>query len=331
MTFNNRATISDVRNYYTEFVKLRHLESNFHDHHVVTSVQKVFKINNHIDMESGEVLPCCRNVKKNHPYHWEVRGYKLTDDTDDRTSQREEFCFTAPHVVIATGTFDIPNRLNIPGETLPHVYHSLHELDHNLNGNMISSSSNGNDPILVVGAGLSAADAILMALKAERQVIHVFRSGANDSSLIFKKLPAGMYPEYHQIHSLMKGTICNPLYRPYPKHRIEEIKEDMGVLLEKIDSDDITSVDISCVIILIGARPDLSFLQQDGRNLGIVSRHPIDSKHNPIDIDLYSYQSNQVPGLFALGPLIGDNFVRFGIAGTLGVTNYLLRKRRKHF
>ena len=64
------------------------------------------------------------------------------------------------------------------------------------------------------------------------------------------------------------------------------------------------------MVVLIGASPRLDFLQTSaGSNLGRIPDLPLD-KNNPIDIDVYTHQSVNVPGLFAMGPLVGDNFVR---------------------
>jgi hypothetical protein len=84
-----------------------------------------------------------------------------------------------------------------------------------------------------------------------------------------------IYPEYHRIHSLMKGNLSDPLYKSYCKHQLIDLKEDQGALLESTDSKDIISVDISMAVILIGSRPDLSFLPSDGKNLGVVPRYSI--------------------------------------------------------
>ncbi len=65
---------------------------------------------------------------------------------------------------------------------------------------------------------------------------------------------------------------------------------------------------VSFVLVLIGATPDLEFLKTDSE-LGQVPGAPIE-RENPIDIDVYTHQSLNVPGLFAMGPLTGDNFVR---------------------
>ena len=317
------------------YVEEKNIAQNFYDYHTVTSIQKVYGNKKRIDSESGEAEPCCSNMK-NHPFCWEVRGYRVTGDHDDIPDDdldlsREEFCISALNVVLATGTYDIPNKLGVSGESLPCVSHSLHEFESVINNKLTLTSDPVTltpDPVLIVGAGLSAADAVLMALDNEIPVIHVFRRGANDSSLVLKKLPPNMYPEYHRVHSLMKGTASSPLYKPIAKQEVAEILEDQKVLLtpSKKGCTEMSSVEVSHVVILIGARPDLSFLPLGGRDLGVIRKFPIESKHNPINIDPYTYQSVHEPGLFAMGPLIGDNFVRFCLGGALGITNYLCSK-----
>ena len=376
---SNRATTGDVRDYYEEYVDSKGLKEHFRDFHVVTSVQKVFYTRNGADCESGEVEPCCQNIRQNHHFLWEVRGYRilghaaqssrdseeaveggresdeekasadnssssscstedLTNLADDAslTLDREDFCYVTPRVVLATGTYDIPNRLGIHGENFPSVIHSLCALERRLSDNDLTRTS---APICVVGAGLSAADAILMALEAGLPVMHVFRCGPSDPSLIFRKLPQTIYPEYHRVAMLMKGQEEHELYQAYPRHRLVEIGQQMVLLKPSLSrsspsrspsppgsDQSIVSIDVSLTVIMIGSRPDLSFLNGGGRTLGQVPKWPIDSKHNPVDVDPFSYQSIHEPGLFALGPLIGDNFVRFGIGGALGIMNYLCTK-----
>lgn len=52
------------------------------------------------------------------------------------------------------------------------------------------------EPVLVVGAGLSAADAIIAVRGRNVPVIHVFRSKSPELN---KQLPENLYPEYHKV------------------------------------------------------------------------------------------------------------------------------------
>lgn len=51
-------------------------------------------------------------------------------------------------------------------------------------------------PVLVVGAGLSAADAVSICRSSGINVIHVYR---NRSAGLDKMLPETVYPEYHEV------------------------------------------------------------------------------------------------------------------------------------
>lgn len=51
-------------------------------------------------------------------------------------------------------------------------------------------------PVVIVGAGLSAADAVTICRSSGINVIHVYR---NRSAGLDKMLPENVYPEYHEV------------------------------------------------------------------------------------------------------------------------------------
>ena len=70
---------------------------------------------------------------------------------------------------------------------------------------------------------------------------------------------------------------------------------------------------MSYIAVCIGSHPDLSFLPPEMKldcNLGIIPGVPVDCKSNPVAIDTASHECIREPGLFALGPVAGENFVR---------------------
>ena len=93
---------------------------------------------------------------------------------------------------------------------------------------------------------------------------------------------------------------------------------------------------VSYVLALVGARPNLDFLDVDAsddlqinsKDIGIIKETPI-SKNNPVDINIYTFESVLHNGLYAMGPLVGDNFVRFLQGGALAITSHILKKQRK--
>jgi lysine/ornithine N-monooxygenase len=87
---------------------------------------------------------------------YKVKGYSLNKETD----RIETFNYLTRNLVLATGSSNLPNVLNVKGEDLPFVLHSLNDLEHLIASGHLNQNS---DPIMVVGAGLSAADAVIAA------------------------------------------------------------------------------------------------------------------------------------------------------------------------
>jgi len=184
-----------------------------------------------------------------------------------------------------------------------------------------------SEPVLVVGAGLSAADAIICCRARGVPVIHVFRRSADDPGVVYRNLPSVVYPEYRSVHEWMQtGTDGTDGYRSYPEHSIQQCGVDGAVLLCGINTREKVLVQVSAMLVQIGARPDLSFMPRAGRNLGSIPDCYIDSRHNPIAVDQFSHQCMNEAGLFAMGPVVGDNFVRFLQGGALAITNHLWKK-----
>ena len=211
--------------------------------------------------------------------------------------------YLTKNVVLATGSYDKPNILEVTGEDLPYVVHSLKEME-----DKMTSGDVGIDPILVVGAGLSAADAIIAALNRGHSVIHAFRREPDDRRIIFNNLPAGLYPEYHGVHKMMEGLASHPGYKPYAKTHVSKIEANGTVTLHGMSN--LERVRVSLLVVLIGSSPNLDFLEDTGHDMGVVSAEAI-SRNNPIDVDLFTHESVRHSGIYAMGPLIGDNFVRF--------------------
>lgn len=65
-------------------------------------------------------------------------------------------------------------------------------------------------------------------------------------------------------------------------------------------------------------------------SLGEDSSKPIDCKTNPIAVDKFTneIQRVNVKGLYAMGPLVGDNFIRFIPGGALAITAALNKMNR---
>lgn len=248
-------------------------------------------------------------------YIWEVSVLSLTDN--------RAYSVRAKYVVLATGTSDVPNTMGIPGEHLSFVKHGVTkvtELLHHVN-------RLDNFPILVIGAGLSAADAILCASKQGFNVIHVFReTPCGNPSQMLRKLPKAVYPEYVRMYELMCGDVQTDWYHSYAQYEVHRILDNHQVMLENKDGDS-EILEISLALFQIGSSPDLSFMPSQGTTLGLEQGQKININHNPLDVNPFTNESLVEHGLYALGPLVGDNFVRFVKGGAIAIVQDLQRKK----
>ena len=168
--------------------------------------------------------------------------------------------------------------------------------------------------------------------------------------MIFKVLPKALYPEYQEVYRLMRGDKIDSgpsAYLPLPEHELVEIIPGRLAVFEERSSGARVSLRLSHLAILIGSSPDLDFLEPKlRRRLGVVKAPeeveeaegedaptttpliPI-GRSNPVDIELFTNEAVDVPGVYAMGPLVGDNFVRFLLGGALAIATDVIRKEKK--
>ena len=307
---SERASMRDVQAYYTAYVRDKGLDERFVSGTTVTSVERVLDVQHRIDADSGEQQPCgARHAPRCHM--WEVRGYRSAGGGG---AGRRGFCYRARRVVLATGAMEQPRRLNVPGEGAAYVTHAA-------SSRIVDSAAS----VLVVGGGLSAADAVLRACRRGAAVVHVFRRSADDPQTTLKGLPPSLYPEYRRVHQLMCGRLTHPAYTAYAQHRVRAFHADGSVLIAG-DGGDIV-VDVDAAAVLIGGRPDLHFLPYAGHRLRREPERDFDSVSNPLRVDPYSLECIGEAGLYAMGALVGDNFVRFLCGGALAICAHVVRAR----
>jgi hypothetical protein len=71
--------------------------------------------------------------------------------------------------------------------------------------------------------------------------------------------------------------------------------------------------------------PESQKRDDSGIGFGEDPKKAVDCKNNPIGVNKFTNEFIHVPGVFALGPLVGDNFVRFIAGGALSISAYLMR------
>ncbi|XP_054276279.1 oxidative stress-induced growth inhibitor 1-like [Macrosteles quadrilineatus] len=312
-----RVPVASVAAYYRDYVRLMRLGKYLRNNVVVTSVRRLPPLNLKKDCS-------CASAQ------WSVEGYD--------TETHKPFSYVCRSVVMATGSTDQPNRLCVPGEmdNTSWVFHDLAAFEKALaqfvkDNPGIKDGSRSVDPVCVVGAGLSAADAVLACRFHSVPLIHVFRrSGISPEHA----LPENMYPEYHKVREMMNaGGRGYAGYEAYPHHRVTHIASDSHKVSISSPSGHQSVLQASLMVILIGSRPDLSFLPaefHDGQTLAVDPEQPLDCRSNPLAVDPWTHKVLGVgEGVYAAGPLVGDNFVRFLLGGATAITGDLHRRRKQ--
>jgi thioredoxin reductase (NADPH) len=176
---------------------------------------------------------------------------------------------TAHAVVLAQGAYDVPNRLNVPGEDLPHVSHYYRE-----------PHSHFRRDVVIVGGKNSAAEAALELYRAGARVLIVHRQAALGESIKYWVKP--------DIENRIKeGSI-----RARFDTRVVEITRDEIVL----DGPDGTSRErADAVLLLTGYRSDTRLLQAVGADIDPAEGAPI---HHPATFE------TTVPNLFVIGAFV---------------------------
>jgi thioredoxin reductase (NADPH) len=175
-------------------------------------------------------------------------------------------------LAIATGYYDLPNQLSIPGEDLPHVSHYYTE-PHEFWG----------QDVVVIGGKNSAAEAALDLYRSGARVTLVHRRKELGSTIkywvrpdIENRIRAG------QVHALFEAQVTRfePECIYVQTHGGEQVLPARQVFA------------------LTGYHPDFNFL----RRLGV----ELDLQTNKPRINLQSLESN-VPGIYLAGVVIGGN------------------------
>lgn len=147
--------------------------------------------------------------------------------------------YSAKKVVVATGFYDIPNFLNIPGEELPKVSHYYNDPHYY-----------ATQKTVVVGASNSAVDAAL----------EIYRKGG-DVTMIVRSPEIGVRVKYWVrpdiVNRIEEGSI-KALFNA----RLSEIKEN-EVIIDT--SEGRQTIQNDFVLLLTGYRPNFQFL----KNIGI--------------------------------------------------------------
>jgi thioredoxin reductase (NADPH) len=211
-------------------------------------------------------------------YHLDVRPYQVVEritgeDLRFEVYTRDRFgrarVYTTRKVVVATGYYDLPNLMNIPGEELSKVMHYY-----------VDPHPYYGMDVVVIGGKNSAAIAALELWRHGARVTVVYRGSAMQPHIKYWILPD------------IENRIKNGEIKAHFRTNVRRIDPDT-VTLETPDGELILPNDF--VFALTGYLPDFTFLE----SLGV----RIDGKDRCPACDPSSLESN-VPGIYLAGVII---------------------------
>lgn len=209
------------------------------------------------------------------PIHFQERVMGMTGQRGDyrvqtQTSDGRTCEYLTKTAIIATGYYDLPNLMNIPGEDLPKVSHYY------------------TDPhpyyrrkVAVIGGANSAAVAAL----------DLYRHGAK-VSLIFREPELSSHLKYWVRPDIL-NRIKDGDIRAFPNSTVTEIGL-RSVRVQPNDGEGV-SVENDFVFALTGYHPDFDFLRDIGVEIDPATRRP---HCNPETLE------SNVPGIYLAGVII---------------------------
>jgi thioredoxin reductase (NADPH) len=175
----------------------------------------------------------------------------------------------ARHVVVATGYYDTPRRIGVPGEDLPHVSHYFDE-PHPYHGRCV----------VVVGGSNSAAEAALLLFRAGARVTLVHRRAKLSGSIKYWVRPD------------IENRIAEKSIAARLESRVLEIGPDSVCIEGPAGAE---SLPAAAVFLLTGYRPDVSLLESAGVRVDAATLRP---EHDPVTLE------TNVPRLYLAGAIV---------------------------
>lgn len=177
-----------------------------------------------------------------------------------------EYVWRAKNVAFATGFYDSPRKLDVPGEDLPKVSHRYTEAHYY-----------ADHEVMVIGAGSSAAEVAL----------ELYRSGAH----VTVALRGESFRTKYWIEPDIENRIKEHAIACYRNVEVSEIRYDDVVLHDEKEEKIVVPNDF--VLAMTGYEPDTSLLEATGAVVDPGTKKPQLSEH---------YETT-VPGLYVAGTL----------------------------
>lgn len=249
-----------------------------------------------------EALEYYRRVAKHYnlKIHFYEEVIRLDKNLEGFLIQSSKKEYQVGKVILATGFYDLPNNMNVPGEELPKVTHYYKEPWPFI-----------GQKIIVVGGGNSAVDVALETWRKGADVTMVIKESEVDRTVKYWVLP-------DVENRIKEGSI-----KAYFNTIIKEIREK-EVVLQTLEGEKVLQNDF--VLAMTGYKPNYKLLDQLGVEL------TLDEKRRPCFDD--NSQESNVPGLYLAGVVCGGlNTREFFIENTIdharAIFEDILQKRKE--
>ena len=221
----------------------------------------------------SEALEYYRRVKEKwnlNVYTYEAVKSVLKEGNVFKVSS-EKVNYISQKVIVATGFYDYPNLMNIPGEELKKVKHYYHE-----------PHPYADKKIIVIGGGNSAVDVALETYRRGAEVTIVLRGDSLEENVKYWVKP--------DIENRIKEKEITAFFNS----TVKKITED-SVEIETPEGQKIIPNDF--VLAMTGYKPDFSFLEKMG--IQILNNEQKTPAH-----DEENYETN-IKGLYLAGVVCG--------------------------
>ncbi len=221
-----------------------------------------------------EALEYYRRVATSKKLHTSLyNAVKSVDKNKDRfvvKTEKEEI--TTENVVLATGFYDLPHLLGIPGEDLPMVTHYYKE-----------PHPYYDQKLVIIGAANSAVDAAL----------ECYRKGAKEVTMVIRESEIRDTVKYW-VKPDIENRIKEGSIKAYFESEVTAIRENAVDI--KIPEGNVT-IDMDFLLAMTGYEPNYDFIKSMGIN--IKQEFPNAPLYNPDNME------TNVAGIFLAGVVCG--------------------------
>ena len=200
-------------------------------------------VSNNVKPTRPEALEYYRRiaVSQNLNIHLQEPVLNIQENGDVYKVTSSRAVYQSKNLIVATGFYDIPNLLNIPGEDLPNVRHYYKE-----------PHFYAMQKLLIVGANNSAVDAALESFRKGAQVTMVIKGNE-----IGKRVKYWVRPDI--INRIEEGSI-----KAYYNSQLLEIRANEADILTPEGK---LTLPNDYVLLMTGYQPNFAFLEELGVEL----------------------------------------------------------------